>query len=180
MSDEAGDFQSNRGFGGPYLNRAPNRPYIYPYHYSLPPPSMMSVEEDPLTLWCLLLNDPAPFKITVGRRIDIADLTEAIKEKEKLHSIVPSHLVLWKVLSDIPHGTTNIQPIQLNNTEPVKPSGTLLQRIKKRKDLDATELDHAEKIAALFPQNPLAYHLHILVQVPDEIDRAQHSAGESR
>ena len=97
MSDEAGDFQSNRGFGGPYLNRAPNRPYIYPYRYSLPPPSMMSVEEDPLTLWCLLLNDPAPFKITVGRRIDIADLTEAIKEKEKLHSIVPSHLVLWKV-----------------------------------------------------------------------------------
>ena len=98
MSDEAGDFQSNRGFGGPYPNGAPNRPYIYPYRYSLPPLSLMSVE-DPLTLWCLVLNNPAPFKIIVGRRIAIADLTEVIKEKKNqlLHSVDASDLMLWKV-----------------------------------------------------------------------------------
>ena len=61
---------------------------------------------------------------------------------------------------------------QLNNTEPVKPSGTLLQRIKKRKDLDVMELDPTEEIVALFPQNPLVNHIHILVQVPSTSEPA--------
>jgi len=61
---------------------------------------------------------------------------------------------------------------QLNDTEPVKPSVTLLQRIKQRKDLDVMALDPTEEIAALFPQNPLENHVHILIQVPSTSEPA--------
>ena len=37
--------------------------------------------EDPVTLCCLLLNNPTPFRIIGNRRTTIADLQEAIQEK---------------------------------------------------------------------------------------------------
>lgn len=64
---------------------------------------------------------------------------------------------------------------QLNDTEPVKPGDTVLQRIRKRGKLDATKLDTTDEIAAFFPQNPLASHIHILV-VPSTCERGSRKA----
>ena len=83
------DFQSNRPF-------TPSNS-LYPYRYAALPQSLMP--DDFLTLWGVVDDDTAPFKICVHRGLDVADLKKAIKleKAQALRDFDASDLVLYMV-----------------------------------------------------------------------------------
>ena len=55
-----------------------------------------------LRLWCLVKDDPKPFKVIIRTNNDVDDLKELIHEKRKdgiLRGIDAADLKLWKVSS---------------------------------------------------------------------------------
>ena len=64
--------------------------------YTLLPPHPMDGEEI-RKLWCLLDGDTVPFEVHPGLSFTVDSLKDIIKQKQLLHDVAASHLVLWQV-----------------------------------------------------------------------------------
>ena len=69
--------------------------------------SAIMISGTPIRLWCLVLGNNNPFKVTIGQDNDIDDLKEVIKEKIP-NDVKATQLILWSV---------NIDQSQLNNKD---------------------------------------------------------------
>ena len=140
---------------------------------------MFSVEN--YNLWCLIDGDSTPFKVSCTSNTDINDLKKLIHkahERQLLHNVDATNLVLWKVRYSSCIGTDTEIYEQLNKATTVTPAKTLAHRVRLQgEDIStfSTKLEEpSDSVSEVFGGQPAPKSLHIIVQAPSG---GQHSAS---